>query len=97
MDEHSENFNKEFENMKKNQTEVKNTINEIKIHQKKSTVDDREEWIREPEQSSRNYTHTHTHTHTYIYMKYIIGYCLTIKRNELLFFVTTWMKGSVLR
>lgn len=32
MDEHSENFNKEFENMKKNQTEVKNTINEIKIH-----------------------------------------------------------------
>ena len=32
MDEHSEKFNKELENIKKNQTEPKNTITEVKIH-----------------------------------------------------------------
>ena len=32
MDKHSENFNRLLENIKKNQTELKNTITEIKIH-----------------------------------------------------------------
>ena len=31
-DEHSENFNKELENIKKKQSEMKNTITEIKIN-----------------------------------------------------------------
>ena len=38
MIEYSANFNKELENIKK-QGELKNTIPEIKIHQKESTVD----------------------------------------------------------
>ena len=32
MDEHSEILNKEVENIKKNQSELKNTITEIKVH-----------------------------------------------------------------
>ena len=32
-------FNKELENVTKNQTEMKNTITEMKMHQKESTVD----------------------------------------------------------
>ena len=32
MDENSEELNKELENIKKNQTDLKNTITEIKIH-----------------------------------------------------------------
>ena len=31
-DEHNENFNKELENIKKKQSEMKNTITEIKIN-----------------------------------------------------------------
>ena len=33
MDEHRENFNKELENIKKNKTELKNTITEMKKQQ----------------------------------------------------------------
>ena len=51
MDEHSEKFNKELENIEKNQTKLKNTITEII---KKTTLDgincrldDTEEWIYE--------------------------------------------------
>ena len=40
MEEHNENFNKDLENIKKNQIELKNTKTELKkIHQKESTVD----------------------------------------------------------
>ena len=39
MNEHSKKINKELENIKKNQTELKNTINEIWILQKELTVD----------------------------------------------------------
>ena len=45
IDEYSENFNKELENVKKNQSQLKNAITEIKITLKriKSRLDDREE------------------------------------------------------
>ena len=39
MDEHSEKFNKELENVKKNQTELKSTITEIKNMLEGITVD----------------------------------------------------------
>lgn len=37
--EKSEVFNKELEKIKNNQTELKNTITKMKIHQKQSTKD----------------------------------------------------------
>ena len=40
IDVHSENFNRELENIKKNKTELKNIVTEIlKIHLEESTVD----------------------------------------------------------
>ena len=47
MDEHSENFSKELENIKKNQSELKNTITENKNSQERinSRLDDTEEQI----------------------------------------------------
>ena len=46
MDEHSKKFNKELENLK-NQTELKNTIIEIKntLERINSRLDDTEEWM----------------------------------------------------
>ena len=41
MDEHSENFTKELQNIKKNQTELKNTITEIKKYNRRN-----QQWIR---------------------------------------------------
>lgn len=42
--EHSENFNKETENIKKNQSVLKNTITEMKTHQRfNNRLDDAEE------------------------------------------------------
>ena len=51
-------FTKESENIKNNQTKMKNTVTEITntpegIH---STLNDREEWISELEDSSRNHS-----------------------------------------
>ena len=47
MDEHSEDFNKEVENIKKNQAELKNTITEMKnaLEGINSRLDDTEEWV----------------------------------------------------
>ena len=49
LDELSKNFNKELENIKKNQSETKNTILGMKksLEGLNSRVDDTEKWIRE--------------------------------------------------
>ena len=51
MDKHSDKFNKELENIKKNQLEWKNTITEIKstLEGINSILNDTEEWISELE------------------------------------------------
>ena len=47
MDEYSENYNQDWENIRKNQSELKNTITEMKntLEWINSRLDDTEEWI----------------------------------------------------